>query len=145
MTQRTEVEPTKVTTAISDERIKTILENPVVQATAQKPEFEARIQQHFEQGAPKVRSKLGSAWDDLRDAYRMSFDKTFNLEPRVRGALLAAMLYLVVPIDLIPDPIPVIGVADDIALIVFAIRYAKPEIERYRKLVAERQQGQNKA
>jgi uncharacterized membrane protein YkvA (DUF1232 family) len=144
MTQRSQVEPTKVTTAISDERIKTILENPAVQAAAQKPENEARIQQHFEQGTSRVRSKLGSAWDDLRDVYRMSFDKTFNLEPGVRGALLAAMLYLVVPIDLIPDPIPVIGVADDIALIVFAIRYAKPEIERYRKLQAERQQGQNK-
>jgi uncharacterized membrane protein YkvA (DUF1232 family) len=52
-------------------------------------------------------------------------------------------MYLVVPIDLIPDPIPVIGVADDIAVIVFAIRYARPEIERYRAFRAERELGKH--
>jgi uncharacterized membrane protein YkvA (DUF1232 family) len=76
----------------------------------------------------------------LRDAYRMSFDKGFNLEPHTRGVMLVALLYPVVPIDLIPDPIPVLGLADDVALIVYAIRFAKPEIERYRKFQAERNQ-----
>jgi uncharacterized membrane protein YkvA (DUF1232 family) len=129
------------TAPISDERIRSMLENPNVQAKAQDTEMEARVQQNFEQNTKKVRSKLGSAWDDVRDAYRMSFDKSFNLEPKVRGALLVALMYLVVPIDLIPDPIPVIGVADDIAVIVFAIRYARPEIERYRAFRAERELG----
>jgi uncharacterized membrane protein YkvA (DUF1232 family) len=53
--------------------------------------------------------------------------------------------FLVVPIDLIPDPILVVGIADDVALIVVAIWYAKPEIERCRKLLKEREQGSTKA
>jgi uncharacterized membrane protein YkvA (DUF1232 family) len=145
MTQQTEVSTSPATTPVTNERIQEVLENQDLQKVAQQAENEARIQQHFEQKSEGVRSKLGAAWNDLRDVYRMSFDKSFNLEPRTRGVLLVALLYLVVPIDLIPDPVPVLGVADDIALIVYAIRYAKPEIERYRKLLAEREQGSTKA
>jgi uncharacterized membrane protein YkvA (DUF1232 family) len=131
---------TQTTTPLTDDRIQTLLENTDVQAVAQQPEVEERIQQQFGHKSEKVRSKLGSAWGDLRDAFRMSFDKSFNLEPRTRGVLLVALLYLVVPIDLIPDPIPVLGLADDVALIVYAIRFAKPELERYRKFQAESNQ-----
>jgi uncharacterized membrane protein YkvA (DUF1232 family) len=134
---------TQMTTPLTDDRIQTLLENTDVQAVAQQPEIEERIQQQFEHKSEKVRSKLGSAWGDVRDAFRMSFDKSFNLEPRTRGVLLVALLYLVVPIDLIPDPIPVLGLADDVALIVYAIRFAKPEIERYRKFQAERNQTES--
>jgi uncharacterized membrane protein YkvA (DUF1232 family) len=136
---------TQTTTPLTDDRIRILLENTDVQTVAQQAEVEKRIQQQFEHKSEKVRSKLGSAWADLRDAYRMSFDKGFNLEPRTRGVLLVALLYLVVPIDLIPDPIPVLGLADDVALIVYAIRFAKPELERYRKFQAERNQTEANA
>ena len=146
MTQPSEVSTSSPTaTPVTNEGIQEVLENPRVQAVAQQTENQARIQEHFEPKSEKLRSKLGAAWDDLRDAYRMSFDTNFKLEPKVRGVLLVALLYLVVPIDLIPDPIPVVGIADDVALIVAAIRYAKPEIGRYRKLLAEREQGKTKA
>jgi uncharacterized membrane protein YkvA (DUF1232 family) len=146
MTQRNEVSTSSPSaTPVNNEGIQEVLENPQVQAVAKQTENVARIQEHFGPKSEKLRSKLGAAWADLRDAYRMSFDKSFNLEPKVRGMLLVALLYLVVPIDLIPDPIPVVGIADDVALIVAAVRYAKPEIERYRKLLAEREQGSTKA
>jgi uncharacterized membrane protein YkvA (DUF1232 family) len=133
------------TTPLIDNRIQSLLENADVRAVAQQPENQERIQQQFEHKSERVQSKLGSAWGDLRDAFRMSFDKSFNLEPRTRGVLLVALLYLVVPIDLIPDPIPVLGLADDVALTVYAIRFAKPELERYRKFQAERNHTENTA
>ena len=141
MTQRNQAMPNETPSPVSDQRVSQLLNNPEVQAVAERPDNQQRIETHFEQRSTRLRSKLGAAWDDLRDAYRMSFDKGFNLEPKVRGVLLVALLYLVVPVDLIPDPIPVLGVADDVALIIYAIRLAKPEITRYRALIAERNQG----
>jgi uncharacterized membrane protein YkvA (DUF1232 family) len=137
MTQHNEVATSPSVASVNNERIQVVLEDMRLQSIAARPENQARIQQQFDQQfdqqSGKIQSKLGSGWNDLRDAFRMSFDKDFNLDARTRGVLLVALLYLVVPIDLIPDPIPVLGLADDVALIVYAIRFAKPEIERYHK------------
>jgi uncharacterized membrane protein YkvA (DUF1232 family) len=117
----------------SDQELKAALENPAAQAAASKPEVESRLQREFEMRAASLKDRLGAAWEDLRDAYRMSFDQGFTVQPKVRTALLVALVYLILPIDVIPDPIPVVGIADDVALIVFAMRYAAPEIARYRQ------------
>lgn len=45
--------------------------------------------------------------------------------PRRRKAVLIALVaYLVMPVDLVPDFLPVIGVLDDAVIAAFAIRYA---------------------
>lgn len=41
-----------------------------------------------------------------------------------RTWLIALMIYLVLPIDLVPDFIPVIGYADDAIIVAVALRYA---------------------
>ncbi|MBO9534376.1 MAG: DUF1232 domain-containing protein [Solirubrobacteraceae bacterium] len=41
---------------------------------------------------------------------------------RARVALGALLLYLALPIDLVPDPIPLIGWADDLVLVVLVLR-----------------------
>ena len=43
---------------------------------------------------------------------------------RRKVVLLALVAYLVMPIDLVPDFLPVIGVLDDAVIAAFAIRYA---------------------
>ena len=144
MTQVTDQRGASTTPQPGDDRVQSLLENADVASVAQQPEVERQIKEQFEHKSEKLQAKVGSAWGDVRDAYRMSFDKSFNLEPRTRGVLLVALLYLVVPIDLVPDPIPVLGLADDVALIVYAIRFARPEIERYRKFQAERAQAEPK-
>jgi uncharacterized membrane protein YkvA (DUF1232 family) len=58
--------------------------------------------------------------DALRLIHRLAADKTMPLGVRVRLALL--LVYLAIPIDLIPDFIPVLGYADDAIIITAVLR-----------------------
>ena len=65
-----------------------------------------------------LREALRILPDALRLIRRLTADNTLPLGVRVRLALL--MVYLAIPLDLIPDFIPVLGYADD-AIIVTAV------------------------
>jgi uncharacterized membrane protein YkvA (DUF1232 family) len=65
-----------------------------------------------------LREALRLLPDVLRLIRRLAADKTFPHGVRIRLALLLA--YLAIPIDLIPDFVPVLGYADD-AIIVTAV------------------------
>ena len=58
--------------------------------------------------------------DLLRLIRRLAVDRT--LPRRTRIILGALVVYLVLPIDLVPDVLPVIGYADDVVLIALALR-----------------------
>ena len=47
--------------------------------------------------------------------------------------IVVALLYLVSPIDIIPDVITVLGLTDDAAVIAFALKMAHSDIEDYKK------------
>lgn len=71
--------------------------------------------------------------DVVRLLKRLATDRSVPNGPRiVLGALL---VYLLIPLDLIPDFLPVIGYADDAIIVAVALRYAVrraglPAIER---------------
>ena len=44
----------------------------------------------------------------------------------------AALLYVLSPIDLIPDVLPVIGYVDDVAVIAFCLKLVSSEVEKYK-------------
>ena len=58
--------------------------------------------------------------DFLRLLKRLTTDRTLPTGVRVRVALL--FIYLAIPIDLIPDFIPVLGYADDAIIVVLVLR-----------------------
>jgi uncharacterized membrane protein YkvA (DUF1232 family) len=58
--------------------------------------------------------------DTLRLIHRLAVDKNLPRGVRIRVALL--LLYLAIPIDLIPDFIPVLGYADDAVIITVVLR-----------------------
>lgn len=43
----------------------------------------------------------------------------------------AGLLYFILPLDLIPDLLPVIGYADDIALLTFIVKSVQEELEKF--------------
>jgi len=67
--------------------------------------------------------------EDLLTAHYCAFDRQTPLH--VKAAMLGAVAYFVLPDDLIPDYIPVIGYADDAAVLAMAMKlfssHVKPE------------------
>ena len=103
-------------------------------------------------GADDVKETLGKE-DELKKLFRnvKVLAKYFNdlceilelLRDRVKGtytetpwrtiaALTGALIYVLSPIDLIFDFIPVIGFLDDAIVIGLAIKLARPDLEKYR-------------
>ena len=58
--------------------------------------------------------------EDLLAAYYCAFDRATPLQ--VKATLVAAIAYFVLPFDVIPDMLPVIGFTDDAAVLATAIR-----------------------
>jgi len=58
--------------------------------------------------------------EDVLAAYYCAFDRTTPLQ--VKAALVGAIAYFVLPIDAIPDVLPVLGFTDDAAVLATAIK-----------------------
>ena len=67
--------------------------------------------------------------EDLLAAYYCAFDR--DTPYPVKAALLGALAYFVLPFDAVPDLLPVLGFADDAAVLATALRlvvaHMKPE------------------
>jgi len=63
---------------------------------------------------------------DLLAAYYCAFDRQTPL--KVKAALLGALAYFVLPTDVIPDFLPVIGYTDDAAVLAAAIKLVASHI-----------------
>jgi uncharacterized membrane protein YkvA (DUF1232 family) len=72
---------------------------------------------------------------DLQLAYRMLRDPNFQIAKETKTVLIIAFLYIISPIDLIPDAIPLLGMVDDVLVAGYALRQASAELERYRHTV----------
>ena len=57
--------------------------------------------------------------------------KYTKISPKVIATLVGAVIYLVKKEDLIPDSLPVIGLADDIAVISAALKLCEPELDEF--------------
>ncbi|MBJ7328956.1 MAG: DUF1232 domain-containing protein [Solirubrobacteraceae bacterium] len=86
----------------------------------------------FRPDGVSVRTALRLLPDLLRLLKRLATDPA--VPRRARAALWLLLVYLAMPIDLVPDVIPVIGYADDAILVVLVLRYvarrAGPDVVR---------------
>lgn len=123
---------------MSDENLSQSFTSPEAEQAANEPSTMDRIQADFEKSFASVKDQLGDSWEDVRTIYEMARDNTFTMEKKVKIVVIGALAYLVSPTDLLPERVlGPIGLADDVAVLFFALKYARPEIERYRKFKAE--------
>ena len=67
-----------------------------------------------------------------RTAYSMLLDKTFSLHWKSKALLISGLLYFLLPTDLTPDFIPVIGYIDDAAVLTAIFKSLATDIKKYR-------------
>lgn len=58
--------------------------------------------------------------------------REYEVSPKVLATMVAAFIYLVKKNDLIPDSIPVIGIADDIAVVGLALKFVENDVKAYK-------------
>lgn len=98
----------------------------------------ARVEQDLLEKLRKVKVKFGA---DVRALF------AFMRDPRApaQGKLVAigALLYFILPVDVIPDFLPIIGFADDAAVIAGAVSFLNTQLASYRR--AERKRNARSA
>ena len=80
---------------------------------------EASVRKDFWRKLQRLAAKLPFV-EDLLTAYYCAFDR--NTPTHVRAVLLGALAYFVLPFDVLPDVLPVLGLTDDAAVLAGAIK-----------------------
>lgn len=80
------------------------------------------IEQRKHTGGASLRDLLRLAPDVARLLKRLASDRSVSIGVRIWLGIL--LVYLLSPIDLIPDFIPVLGYADDALVVAIALRFA---------------------
>mgnify|MGYP002672688209 FL=1 len=65
-----------------------------------------------------------------------------NVSPKEKAIIIGALGYFILPLDLIPDAIPVLGFTDDLAALVAAYSYVKGHLTPEVKLRARKKLGE---
>ena len=86
-------------------------------------------------------------WDYLQTTVRLVQatvrGEYTGLSPKNLTLIIAAILYYMSPIDIIPDFIPIAGLFDDVGVLAFALRSLKGEIEAFQEW--EQEHGRREA
>jgi len=80
---------------------------------------EARVRRDFWRKVRQVAAGLPFA-EDLLAAYYCAFDAETPLQ--VKAILVGALAYFVLPFDVVPDMLPLVGFTDDAAVLLTAMR-----------------------
>jgi uncharacterized membrane protein YkvA (DUF1232 family) len=86
---------------------------------------DSALQRSFWRKMRRVAARLPFA-QDLLAAYYCAFDRDTPLQ--VKATLAGAIAYFVLPLDAIPDVLPVLGFTDDAAVLAIAIKLVASSI-----------------
>lgn len=79
---------------------------------------------------------LSAVWTDLRTMMRLLLRWVDRSYRRVSWTplilIVGALLYFVLPVDLIPDALGALGFVDDVSVITMVVRRVRDELERFR-------------
>ncbi len=95
---------------------------------------ESLVRERFWRKCQRVAARLPFA-SDLLAAYYCAFDR--DTPVHVKGALVAALAYFILPADLIPDFLPALGYVDDAASLAATLRLVASHITPAHREAAE--------
>ena len=80
--------------------------------------------------------QLERVWQDLLLVFKLLNDWIDNNYREISNSsmvlIIISLLYLLNPLDVVPDVIPVIGYVDDVAVITFIIKQVEIELKKYK-------------
>jgi uncharacterized membrane protein YkvA (DUF1232 family) len=120
---------------INTPQVEEVFKNSTLQAEAERPDTVEQLGPKWSEFLAGKGQGLKAYVDDLQLAYRMLRDPNFQLAKETKTVLIIAFLYIISPIDLLPDAIPLLGLVDDVLVAGYALRQASAELERYRHTV----------
>jgi uncharacterized membrane protein YkvA (DUF1232 family) len=97
------------------------------------------VRDGFWRKAGRVAAKLPFA-EDLLSAYYCAFDRQTPMQVRV--VLLSALAYFVMPFDIAPDMLPLLGFTDDAAVLATAMKLVIDSIRPEHREAAKRKIGE---
>jgi uncharacterized membrane protein YkvA (DUF1232 family) len=92
------------------------------------PDKLATVVESVNQKTPGVKTLIAN----VKMLYTMLRDNSFTISWSAKAIIVAAFLYFISPIDIIPDFIPLLGYVDDAFVISAALNAVTGEIERYK-------------
>ena len=93
---------------------------------------EKQFWEKVEKAAPVLKRIL----KDLKDLYSLFVDSAkgkYKSHPVIMGIIGGGLLYFIVPLDLIPDYLPIVGLLDDFAVLSAIINSMQDELADYRR------------
>ena len=136
------------------------LRRKIVQDDDIKKEFEERKKNTTEDDLKKAlehedeikeKSKKGALakfWEDIQLMFSLLKDYWSGDYREVSwgtiASIIVALLYIFSPIDLIPDFIPVIGLADDAMVVALCLKLIHEDIEKYKRFKNNQEELRNK-
>ena len=88
----------------------------------------------LEQTAAVMQKHSNKSWfDDFKLLFTMINDRDFKLQSTTMLSVGGALAYVVLPTDVVPDFIPLMGWVDDALVIKLIMDSAKSEINRFRR------------
>jgi len=120
---------------INTPQVEEVFKNSTLRAQAEHPDTLERLGPKWNEFLTGKGQGLKTYLEDLQLAYKMLRDPQFQISKETKTILIIALLYVISPIDLIPDAIPLLGLVDDVLVAGFALRQASVELERYRHTV----------
>lgn len=113
------------------ENLETMLHKKAAQVTNEDIRI---IHDEMEEKMSKIKANSNIVTKFLRKArllYDMLFDQEYKLEWSTKAIIVSALLYFIVPIDILPDFIPGIGYIDDAFMLVIVYNTLENEIRKF--------------
>ncbi|MFT5466779.1 MAG: uncharacterized membrane protein YkvA (DUF1232 family) [Verrucomicrobiales bacterium] len=107
-------------------RMERITDVQLERALAESEAVEKHVRES--RGLKRFYNDVKTLFAMLRDYYRGRYRE---MPFMTIAAIIATILYLISPIDLIPDFIPIIGVIDDVAVLAVCVRWVRSDIKKY--------------
>jgi uncharacterized membrane protein YkvA (DUF1232 family) len=86
-----------------------------------------------EQAETFIEKNEGRSWyRDFMLLYQMFKDKAYTLDTKTKLTIAGALAYVILPVDIIPDFLPIVGWLDDAFVLGFTINSLSEEIQRYK-------------